>query len=155
MNGCAHKTNISCKNIINNKTLDKKHECSSSYHYHNDCTHEPRADDICSTNICTRSRRRWHSDETSCHWKNSPKNSPPRSYWSSNSCNEDGEILTLPPETPIRSMTMAKYHHEAVGRTAINHAVFSKEPPTTFTCHHEATGRTARSKQSTKLGHQI
>ena len=57
-------------------------------------------------------------------------------------------VLGLPPETPIRSMTMAKYHHEAVGRTAINHAVIlSTELTTTFTCHHEATGRTARLKQ--------
>ena len=61
-------------------------------------------------------------------------------------------VLTSPPETPIRSMAMAKYHHEAVGRTAIKglpaikQAVLPREPNATFTCRHEATGRTARLK---------
>ena len=52
-------------------------------------------------------------------------------------------LMAQPSEAPSRALSVARYHHEATGRTTLKRFIPAEHEGATA-CHHEATGRTAR-----------
>jgi hypothetical protein len=52
-------------------------------------------------------------------------------------------LMAQPSEAPSRALSVARYHHEATGRTTLKLFIPAEHEGATA-CNHEATGRTAR-----------